>query len=312
MRFFWNGKWESFVVLAPQLSTAYGNWPTFYAEEMIQYAKQNLQIDHDRIILTGLSLGGGGAWAYPSQSLQNAQNLAALGVVCGVSGGYDACNISKAKLPVWAFHASDDKTVSISNTNNTINKIISCNNPVEPVKTIWPTGGHGIWDRAYDKDYKWQNPNIYEWFLGQNRSLPVNVRPKAYGGKNITVSKLKGQIQLSGALSKDSDGKIVRFIWAQLSGPVSTVLSKPVSEDGITNVTGLTVPGLYQFLLKAIDDRAEYSFHTISVTVQDGAVPNIAPIPHAGEDLEIATTRTFLSGCKCYDPDGKIISYQWI
>jgi len=62
MRFTVGGQTSSFVVLSPQLSLSYGYWPTFYVKEMINYAKANLQIDPNRIYVTGLSLGGGGIW----------------------------------------------------------------------------------------------------------------------------------------------------------------------------------------------------------------------------------------------------------
>src|ERR1041384_655690 len=58
MTFTWNGKTETFLVLSPQLSGAYGGWQNFYVDEMIEYAKKNLRIDENRIFLTGLSLGG--------------------------------------------------------------------------------------------------------------------------------------------------------------------------------------------------------------------------------------------------------------
>lgn len=64
MTFTWNGKTETFLVLSPQLSPNYGWWLSWYIEEMVNYAKQNLRIDTNRIILTGLSLGGGGTWTY--------------------------------------------------------------------------------------------------------------------------------------------------------------------------------------------------------------------------------------------------------
>src|SRR5215831_9082018 len=40
MKFYWNGKWESFIVLMPQLSPNYGWWYNFYIDEMLNYAKQ--------------------------------------------------------------------------------------------------------------------------------------------------------------------------------------------------------------------------------------------------------------------------------
>src|SRR5687767_5167178 len=44
MRFFWNGKWQTFLVLSPQLSTAYGYWQNQYISSMIDYARKNLRI----------------------------------------------------------------------------------------------------------------------------------------------------------------------------------------------------------------------------------------------------------------------------
>src|ERR1700754_482709 len=32
MRFFWNGKWETFLVLSPQLSDQLGSWQPWYVE----------------------------------------------------------------------------------------------------------------------------------------------------------------------------------------------------------------------------------------------------------------------------------------
>src|SRR5688572_7227012 len=45
MRFYYNGQWETFLVLSPQLANGMGYWPEFYVEEMIKYASQNMRID---------------------------------------------------------------------------------------------------------------------------------------------------------------------------------------------------------------------------------------------------------------------------
>src|SRR6478735_12513592 len=123
MRFFWNGKWETFIVLSPQLDASYANWQNYYGEAMLAYAKKNLRIDTNRVYMAGLSLGGGGVWSYASGSLQNAKKLAAIAPACGVCTMSDACNIANADLPVWAEHATDDPTVRVSCTNNSITHI---------------------------------------------------------------------------------------------------------------------------------------------------------------------------------------------
>jgi poly(3-hydroxybutyrate) depolymerase len=311
MRFKWNGKSESFVVLSPQLSASYSAWQNFYAEEMVKYAKQNLNIDTNRIIVTGLSLGGGGVWNYAGVQLKNAQQLAAIGAVCPTYPWVDFCNIAKANLPTWAFHALDDKTVGAYHTQNVLNKIYACPPKVVPYATFWPTGGHGIWDRAYDTTYKWQNPNLFEWFLAQNKSLPVNSRPKANAGSDFTISTTNGKVNLSALMSSDEDGTIVRYIWRKISGPAYGSITTPVSEDGFTTVSGLSGSGTYQFELKAVDDRADYTLDTIAVTVLNGTVANIPPVTEAGENQVIYTTRTQLKGSGSFDPDGTITSYKW-
>ncbi len=312
MRFFWNGKWETFLVLSPQLKPDYGYWQTFYVEELINYAKQNLRIDTNRIFLTGLSMGGGGTWFYPGSSLQYAQRLAAIGVSCGACQDINFCNIANANLPVWAFHAIDDNsTAPVGCTYSNIAKLNTCNPAVVPYTTYWPTGGHAIWGRVYSTDYSWQNPNLYEWFLGQNKSLPVNKRPIANAGHDATISASLGSVNLSGALSKDLDGKLVRFIWRQVSGPITGSMTTPVSVNGVTTVTGLTTPGTYQFELKAVDDRADWSFAVVNITVVSGSTPNIPPVTSAGPNQNVIYPQADLNGSNSYDPDGTVVAYQW-
>src|SRR6476661_5173945 len=98
MRYYVNGKWQSFVVLAPQLSTSYGAWQNYIVDEMINYAVKYLKGDPNRIILTGLSLGGGGVWKYASASSTNAAKLAALVPICATCSMSSASNIANNYL----------------------------------------------------------------------------------------------------------------------------------------------------------------------------------------------------------------------
>src|SRR4051812_46607271 len=82
MKFTWNGKTETFIVIAPQCPKKYGMWPTVFVDELIKYAKQNLRIDPNRIFLTGLSMGGGGTLKYISNAPQFPMNLAAAATIC--------------------------------------------------------------------------------------------------------------------------------------------------------------------------------------------------------------------------------------
>ena len=103
MKYYVNGKWQTFVVVCPQLSASYGSWQNFYVDEMIKYAVNNLKGDPNRIILTGLSLGGGGVWKYASASSANAAKLAAIVPVCGTSAMSNAYNIASIHSKICGF-----------------------------------------------------------------------------------------------------------------------------------------------------------------------------------------------------------------
>lgn len=308
MKFFWNGKWESFIVLIPQLSANYGSWQNFYVEELIQYAKKNLPVDPDRIHLTGLSLGGGGTWSYADRNKEYADNLASIIPVCGTYKDMDMSPITDSKLPVWAFHAKDDGTVSIDKTYAAISNIMKLNPEVLPVTTYWETGGHGIWGRAYDTAYAWNNPNIYEWMLAQKNNAPVNKRPVANAGNDMNVG-INTIATLNGSQSTDADGKIVRYIWKKLAGPKGGNIVTPVSNDGITKTTVFEEPGTFQYELKVIDDRAEYTVDIINIKVTTDN-KNLPPKANAGKNLNVSTSSTIIEG-SANDEDGAISKINW-
>lgn len=311
MRFYWNGKWETFLVLSPQLSSSYGDWVNFYTEELIAYAKTNLRVDTNRIFVTGLSLGGGGAWRYSTASLANAQTIAGVAPICGTCSGITHANIANANLPLWAFHATNDGVVGVGCTTSQVSGVEAANPAIRPIMTLYTSGGHFIWDRAYDTTYNNQNPTIFEWFLGQDKSMAPNILPVSNAGPNVTISTSSAAVNLSGINSSDVDGVIRRYIWRKVSGPAVGNIITPVSTTGLTSVTNLTIAGTYVFELKVVDDRANWTVSTVTVTVTNGAAPNIPPITTAGLDQTTVTSTANLAGENSYDPDGNIVSYQW-
>lgn len=183
-----NGKQRDFVVLAPQLSRQFGAWPTWYVAEMIRWAKSTLDIDTNRIYLTGISLGGGGVWAAITDSYDLTKQIAAAAPVCGTQETNDGrfeTTLVAAHLPVWAFHCADDRTVPVGMTRHA--QILGEMKKLQPVMktTYYKSGGHGgAWMNAYDTGHITRvdetgkpftaRPNLYEWFLLQ--SADNNVR----------------------------------------------------------------------------------------------------------------------------------------
>lgn len=328
MEFSYGGKKESFVVLSPQLNQIYGSWQPFYVSEMINYAVKNLNIDPNRIYLTGLSLGGGGVWKFASASESFARQLAAIAPVCGTSSMNNGANIAKALLPVWAFHAQDDSRVSVSSTLNAINNINKYNPAVKPIKTIWATGGHNIWDKVYDPAHPYGSPNVFEWMLSKRRSnistntntnpdpvSPViNKKPIAVTGSNQVITSTK--TVLNGSRSSDPDGRIVKYFWKKNSGPAGGRIH--AVNSAATTVSYL-VPGKYTFSLTVTDDKGAVSSSAVVVTVKGAAAKpkpaarKIPPVAVAGKDFRVRLPQGVvrLDALKSYDRDGKIVRYQW-
>ncbi len=313
MTFTFNGKTETFLVLSPQLDAKYGSWQQFYTDEMLKYAKANLNIDTNRIILTGLSLGGGGTWNYASASEAKAKQFAAIAPICGTCSMTNGCNIAKANLPVWTEHAQNDPTVSVNCTINANKAINACNPGIAPIQFLPPTGGHSIWTRSFDTTYTYHQPNIYEWFLGQNKSLAPNKLPVAVATAPAEVAITKASIILNGSSSTDADGSIVRYVWRQISGPVATVISSKGSAN--TDVSGLTALGSYSYELTVVDNRANWSIDTVIINGVNAPVvtPNKAPAANAGADktITLPANSVSLDGSLSSDSDGSINTYSW-
>jgi predicted esterase len=316
MKFTWNGKTETFLVISPQCPEKYGMWPAVFITELINYAKNNLRIDPNRIYLTGLSMGGGGTFRFISTGDDQPKQLAAAATICAPCTFSDPTDVVNAHLPLWSFHAQDDPTASVTCTINAINRINDFNPTPKPLLTLWPTGGHIVWDRVYtDTAYKYDGVvNIYEWFLGQNKSLPVNKMPVAKVGSNISITTGTATAKLDGSASTDADGRLVRYVWRKISGPAGGVITTPFGTASSTTVTGLTTAGTYQYQLNVVDDRAAVSRDTLTVVVTNGtATTNVAPVAKAGTDANVTlpTNTVTLNGSSSTDQDGTIASYLW-
>lgn len=312
MRFYVNGKWESFIVLSPQLSTRYGSWQNFYVEEMIEYAEKKLNIDRNRIYLTGLSLGGGGVWEFASASVSNATKLAAIAPICGTCRMKNGSNIADAELPVWAFHAENDDIVRVSCTENAIAEIKSKKPKVNPKATIWKDGKHGVWERVYNKKAGFIKPSIFEWFLEHSRSGAVaNKKPVAKVPENLTVSASLGKIKVDASESYDPDGQIVSYNWKKISGPSTGILGNLLSS--VFEITGLTTAGKYEYELTVTDNKGASDAARVSINVTEEEAKNKAPKADAGNDISLVLpdNKASLSGKNSSDEDGDIKAYQW-
>lgn len=178
MTFNVNGQSYSFIVLCPQLGYEYGYWPASYVDRVVEHAKATYRVDESRIYITGLSLGGGGTWdyaaAYPDK-------VAAIAPVCGASGAH-ASKIEALvthRIPVWAFHGTNDCVVPAHTTLDWVRGINEYRNrPKEMPKarvTLYPNVGHNSWKQAYSPNPAVADPvssdpvTVYEWLLQHSK-----------------------------------------------------------------------------------------------------------------------------------------------
>ena len=113
-------------------------------------------VDPDRVYLTGLSMGGYGAWAL---GIQHPEMFAAVVPICG--GGEPDAVCALKNVPVWAFHGDADTVVKISESEQMVEALQACGGDVN--FTVYPGVEHDSWTQTY------ANPGLYEWFLSHSR-----------------------------------------------------------------------------------------------------------------------------------------------
>ncbi|MDI3322286.1 PKD domain-containing protein [Pinibacter soli] len=315
MTFTVNGVTSSFIVLAPQLASNYGNWQDFYTDEMMKYAKNNLSVDVNRIYLTGLSLGGGGTWRWSSSDTTHAAQLAGIGPICGTGETQQYfCWVAYDRVACWAFHNMDDGTVSVGNTQYAQMTLDNCDpNHNEPRQfTYYPNGGHNAWDKGYDTGHGIQNPNLYEWFLMHPKQGAEPQLPVAEAGPDVILNYPRNSTVLDGRASYDPNGgTIVSYRWSAQEKALRGAIENPNS--AVTVYSNLT-PGLHVATLEVTNDKGLKGYDVVNISVKGDPALDSPPVAVAEADTTInaPSDSIHLNGQKSYDPDNFVISnFLW-
>ena len=115
------------------------------------------EVDEERIYLTGLSMGGYGAWRLATEE---PERFAAMAPICG--GGIPALAEKLKDVPVWAFHGAKDEVVPLKESEDMVNALKACGGQVK--LTVYPEAGHDSWTETYNND------ELYKWFLSHRRA----------------------------------------------------------------------------------------------------------------------------------------------
>jgi predicted peptidase len=113
-------------------------------------------VDVDRVLLTGLSMGGYGSW---DLAARRPGSFAAVIPICG--GGDEATADRLAPLPIWCFHGADDPVVPVERSRTMIAAIEAAGGRV--IFSELPGVGHDSWTPTY------RNPMVLDWLFAQRR-----------------------------------------------------------------------------------------------------------------------------------------------
>jgi predicted peptidase len=148
-------------VLAPQCSetTSWSAW-TGELERLINHLCAELPVDHRRIYLTGLSMGGFGSWELAAH---RPDLFAAVVPICG--GGDAAWGARLKEVPIWAVHGDADTVIPAEESRIMIEAIRKAGG--QPRYTELSGVGHDSWTETY-RDRK----GVLRWMFEQvNRRL---------------------------------------------------------------------------------------------------------------------------------------------
>lgn len=145
-------------VLAPQCpDNEY--WDSEVLYRLIQKVIKDNNIDEKRIYLTGLSMGGWGAW---NLAFSHPEMFAALVPIAGFVDRVPMIENCKIKdIPTRIFHGLLDDVVDVSYSTVIYKKLKPCSKDI--TLTIFDDANHDSWTRVYD------NKEIYAWMLKQSK-----------------------------------------------------------------------------------------------------------------------------------------------
>jgi len=157
--------------IAPEESRWLGE-PADAAMRALEATVEEFDVDRDRVYLTGLSMGGYGAYHL---ALAHPDRWAAMVVVCGgllphatttavqespyirSSDPYTFVAQSLRHIPIWLFHGENDPVIPVEESRRM--KLAGA----DIRYTEYPNVEHNSWDRAYSDEAMWK------WLFAQRR-----------------------------------------------------------------------------------------------------------------------------------------------
>ena len=147
---------DRFLVVSPQCPSG-SEWVAGHLDEFIRAAMLGLSVDPERVYLTGISMGGFGAW---DLAVRSPELFAGVAVVCG---GGDARHAARlATVPIWLVHSAGDRSVPVDRTDRLFDALRR--HDADVTYTRYKRLGHvETWREFYGSRV------LYDWFLQHQR-----------------------------------------------------------------------------------------------------------------------------------------------
>lgn len=147
-----------FILVAPQCPPR-DRWNVPLLNGLLDEVMRDYAVDPDRVVVSGVSMGGYGTWGL---GIATPERFAALAPVCGGGNPREAHRLRS--VPVWAFHGAKDDVVPLSASEEMVAEVVAAGGDAK--LTIYPNAGHDAWTLTYD------NPEVYDWLMAQRRAAP--------------------------------------------------------------------------------------------------------------------------------------------
>ena len=143
--------------------------PSKIAIAALDQSEREFSIDRHRVALTGMSMGGAGAWILAAQY---PKRWSALAVICGyvhkppqlddaenpTSETFEQFAKRLPRIPIWIFHGSDDPVVPVTESREMARAL-----GPRAAYTEFAHTGHNAWDPAYTQTH------LVQWLIEQRR-----------------------------------------------------------------------------------------------------------------------------------------------
>jgi predicted esterase len=263
-----NGKFDGFILI-PQSTTGFFGAPHYaFIKQILDTLVASNKVDENRIFVNGLSAGGTETWefmfAYP-------KTIAGFLPISGCSIAYkDQINTFKY-IPMWIFQGGQDNNPHPNTTAAVVGAALAAGANVK--ETIYPDGGHGIWDNA------WADPDFYPFLNRQHKAnpWPLNGHYEFCPGETVNTTLgltagfdgyewRKDGVTIPGASSNELvvttfgtyDARIKRgSVWSPWS-PTPVV----VKQKAATQTPPIAISGLMSKVIPAADGK---TFVTLSL-----------------------------------------------